>query len=227
MAFINQICLAIGNTPNGSGTGTPADPYIVNTPETFASIMRENASVPANSAVRLGPGVFRTRGIHGNGFDKNIVVIDKIWVPKPGQRIIGSGMWATTLQFVWDFDLPDEQYEYKAGQKPGMVAVLPDSYLTSFELSDLTLDCNLQHVPEPFGPTLYSDGTIASTSGSDNKTVVTTVDFFLPSMVGSTLALLNSSGTVLIEKRIMSYTDARHVTISGPSQTITNAALKV
>jgi hypothetical protein len=105
MSFANEIWLAIrtdvadgtaSTAPGSAPAGSPGNPWAANTPESFANLMREQ--VPANSLVRLGPGVFRTRGVPGNGFEEGAVPLSKIWRPKSGQKIIGSGTFSTTLQ---------------------------------------------------------------------------------------------------------------------------------
>ena len=77
------------------GEGTRENPFAVNTPESFAYIMREN--VLEKATVHLGPGIFHTRGMGGNGY---AMVPEKLWTPKSGQKIIGSGMFTTTLRFT-------------------------------------------------------------------------------------------------------------------------------
>jgi hypothetical protein len=168
MSFQNEIWFAIAHAADNDGTGTPADPFIVHTPETFANRMR--LSTGTSKLVRLGPGIFRTRGVPQTSY----FPIDplKIWRPQSGQKIIGSGIFATTLQLVWDWDIPttwvdDEPPQYHAGQRAAIIANAPNASVDTVEISDLTLDCNLQHIPEPFGPTLESGTVTASTSGAE------------------------------------------------------------
>lgn len=98
-SFSNEIWLAIRtDVADGLGTGTPSDPYAANTSESFAAIMNDPAKIGPNSLIRLGPGVFRTRGTAGNGF----AMQSGRWSPQEGQRITGAGMFATTLIFDWD-----------------------------------------------------------------------------------------------------------------------------
>src|ERR1043165_8255270 len=96
MSFTNEVWLAIGAGADGSGTGVPGDPYITNTPTSFAAKMN---LVPANTLIRFGAGTFRLRGGAGDGY-----VMDgpDAFVSQPGQKMIGSGMFGTKLQFVWD-----------------------------------------------------------------------------------------------------------------------------
>ena len=72
-------------SPPAPPPGSAGNPYAANTAESFADIMRDLAI--ANQTIRLGPGVFYTRGASGNGFD---VAAAQIWNPRPGQRLIGA-----------------------------------------------------------------------------------------------------------------------------------------
>lgn len=65
MSFQNEVWLAIRNDGDGIGSGTPSDPYAVNTPATFAAKMN---SLPENTLICLLPGIFRTRGTAGAVF---------------------------------------------------------------------------------------------------------------------------------------------------------------
>ena len=142
MGFANEIWLAIRPTAvDGSGDGSPTNPYAVNTPDSFASVMNDplKAAVP-NVLIRLAPGVFRTRGFNGNGL---ILPASKRWAPLPGQRLIGAGMYSTTLRYVSDaVSIGDP------GQQPVMISSQSTGdpskdFLSSFELSELTLDLAL------------------------------------------------------------------------------------
>lgn len=98
------------------------------------------------------PGIYYTWGTDGNGYDIGPNQI--FFAPRSGQRIIGSGMFSTIIRFVWDtahFALPASDLNYHPGQ--GHYMIRSGEYLSSFELSDVTLDCNLQNTPKPFTPT--------------------------------------------------------------------------
>lgn len=87
-------------------------------------------SLPAYAWIHLGPGVFKTQGY--------IVGALSGW-PKPGMRITGSGVDATTLQ-VANPEASDTMlfalgHPLNLGTQPNL--------LDYFELSDLTIDCNL------------------------------------------------------------------------------------
>ncbi|HEY9171492.1 MAG TPA: hypothetical protein VI136_04325 [Verrucomicrobiae bacterium] len=84
-------------------------------------------TLPANTTVRVGPGLFETRG-------------SAVWAPKSGQKILGSGIAVTTLKLVHAF-VPNQAYK----------AVSSGSFLTAFEASDFTVDCNLGGQPVPYG----------------------------------------------------------------------------
>ena len=217
MSFQNETWLAIRtDVADGMGTGTPSDPFAANTPSSFADIMRDG--VGANTLIRLGPGVFRTRGTGGNGYEMDPLL--HAWSPKSGQRIIGAGMFSTTLQFVWDLDpTVNLNQVYNPGQRHFMIANFVD-YLDSFELSDLTLDCNLQNALTPFGPTKDSGMITATTSGAGFRTVTASAGFFSSEMVGSSIAFAT------FEARITEYTSPTVVKIS-PGQQVTGVSFKV
>jgi len=104
------------------GKGTEDNPYDGSTAAAFDAVMN---SLSGLETVRLGPGVFPT----ARGF---------LWLPKSGQRIVGSGMFATIIRLV----LASPQ----SGQSQ-YVFGLTRTALSGFELSDLTIDCNLAGQP--------------------------------------------------------------------------------
>jgi hypothetical protein len=82
-------------------------------------------TIAADTAIRLGPGVFLTRGYRPG---------ETIRI-KTRQKIIGSGMGMTTLKLV-NASAADSVY--------AVIGTLPTGgELRHFEVSDLTLDCNL------------------------------------------------------------------------------------
>jgi hypothetical protein len=132
-----EVWLAIRTDSDGIGDGSRENPFSANTPTSFAAAMNQCG---ANTTVHLGPGIFRTRGTNGNGYSD--LLPSQRWVPQAGQKIVGSGMFATTLMFVWDLDPA-------LGDAPGQRHYMISSpeFLSSFEISDMTLDCNLQNTP--------------------------------------------------------------------------------
>ena len=107
------------------GKGTPTDPLDVSSPTLFASVMN---SLPANSTIRLGPGIFQTFGFIPVGAGN--------WQPKSGQRIIGAGRSATTLKVVGA--ISPVYLTLAIGNDPA------GNFLDGFEASDLTVDCNMR-----------------------------------------------------------------------------------
>ena len=101
--------------------------------EPFDAIMRQ---MPENSVIHLGAGVFETKGDAGG--------VAGGWFVKDCQRIIGSGMGLTTLKLVG------------CSVRHGGYSIISNSpagggFLTGFELSDLTLDCNADGpLPNPW-----------------------------------------------------------------------------
>lgn len=110
------------------GAGTQDDPYDGSTYQKFDKVMA--TMIPAGATVRLGPGTFETKG--GYSSDTN-----GAWRPESGWRIIGSGMWVTTLKLV-------EASTVSPGYKNYYAIGAGDRFLLSFEVSDLTIDCNIK-----------------------------------------------------------------------------------
>ncbi|HUP81850.1 MAG TPA: hypothetical protein VM260_25085 [Pirellula sp.] len=147
------ICI---RTDGAIGEGSRVNPYNGATQPLFDALMRfvnETSKVQANMTVRLGPGVFQTRGGDGGGFVG-------AWRPQSGQRIIGSGMHATILQLV------------DAGaifQDVGQNVIGSNSNVNNFEISDLTLDCNFARQLNPDGdPDNYNNVMLAGELETEN-----------------------------------------------------------
>lgn len=166
MSFLNEIWLGIRtDKADGLGNGTPGDPYAVNTPESFGTIMfNEFGQTPANRLVRLGPGIFYTRGGGGNGVaPAPFVPQGKLWRARPGQKIVGADIFATTLRFLWDLaptGHPGQRHNMVWGQQTGNPL---EDFLSSFELSDLTLDLGLNRMD--IAPFEQNPQTIEPTQG--------------------------------------------------------------
>ncbi len=114
-------------TDGMNGCGTLNDPYGVSTETQFDSLMN---SLPANARVHLGPGLFKTQGY--------VVGASSSWA-KAGMKISGAGMDATTLQVV---NAGTSNSTMFAIGHPLILGVQPN-LLDYFELSNLTIDCNL------------------------------------------------------------------------------------
>ncbi len=100
----------------------------------FDEVMR---NAPASIRIHVGPGVFQTRGF--------AVGDDRGWQPKTGQKIVGAGFDVTTLQLV-GADHADQHY-HVIGMPITPNGSTPITPLQSFEVSDLTLDCNMDQQP--------------------------------------------------------------------------------
>jgi hypothetical protein len=118
-----------------AGSGTLRDPYNGSTPARFDAIMR---SLPANTRVALGSGTFLTRG-YSDGAPAGYG-----WQPKAGQRILGSGIDVTTLKLV---DAGQAGARYVAIGHSLATQGDPGVQVDFFEVSDLTIDCNLTSQP--------------------------------------------------------------------------------
>jgi hypothetical protein len=120
-----------------AGQGTKDDPY--NESDQAALDAKLN-SLPGDVIIHLGPGIFKTRG--GRGTNRQGVIP---WEPKSGQRILGSGMFVTTLQLTLNStnDTTQEAHFFAIGG--------PNIDFSGYEVSDLTIDCNLGGQPTPTG----------------------------------------------------------------------------
>jgi hypothetical protein len=97
--------------------------------EQFDTLMR---AMPENTAVHLGPGVFETKGL---------AFSIKTWEPKPGQKILGSGIGVTTLKLV-GAAAPETNY--------WAIGAHYYTWLHDVEVSDFTIDCNATGQPGPY-----------------------------------------------------------------------------
>jgi hypothetical protein len=96
--------------------------------EQFDAVMR---TLPANSIVDIGPGVFESKG--------TTAAIAGGWDPKSGQRIQGSGRGVTTLKLV-NASWPERGY--------GLIGHRDYyAFIEDFEVSDITFDCNIAGQP--------------------------------------------------------------------------------
>jgi hypothetical protein len=93
--------------------------------------------MPSNIQIRLGPGTYLTRGFAPND--------SRGWQPKTGQKIIGAGTVVTTLQLVGAENA--DQHYHLIGMPIEPSSTTPIAPLESFEVSDLTLDANLEDQP--------------------------------------------------------------------------------
>ena len=119
-------------TPLGALTGSPICERLL--AFGFDEAMK---SIPANTKVHLRPGVYQTRGFAPND--------SRGWQPKTGQKIVGAGIDVTTLQLVGAENL--DQHYHAVGMPifpSGSSAIAP---LKHFEISNLTIDCNVDNQP--------------------------------------------------------------------------------
>lgn len=118
--------------PSGGGAGTIESPYCAfvigdSEADNAALFDAKINGVASNQTIRLLPGTYVTTGHSGDGSYAG-------WTPKNGQRIVGSGLGTTTLKLVL---VPNNTTRYAIGTNFAGVE------LSAFELSDLTIDCNL------------------------------------------------------------------------------------
>jgi hypothetical protein len=130
-----EIWLAI-RTDGMLGTGIPSDPYDASSPSLFDTLMDNFGN---NTTVHLGPGIYQTRGYAPGTYyhhDATHPGPQVGWVPRSGQKIIGAGIDVTVLKLVDATDSVNQT-----------LAVSGNNILDGFEISDLTIDCNLDGQP--------------------------------------------------------------------------------
>jgi hypothetical protein len=160
-----EVWMAIRNDQN-SGDGSRCNPFRANTAVEFDSRI---SSFPTNCTIRLGPGVFRTGGgaeagfSHPNPFPLTL---------KHGQKITGSGMGQTTLMFDWS---QYSQYTDAKGQNHYMI--FGGFFENGYEVSDLTLDCNLGAQPFEEGLTTYPKFAVGGIALNGNNIRIRRVRF--------------------------------------------------
>jgi hypothetical protein len=93
-----------------------------------------------NTAIHIGPGVFETRGFDpGRSEQIN-------WTIRAGQKIVGSGMGVTTLKLMFAIpyvpSVTSQQLTVAIGHGPFTPPYV--SHVDDFEISDLTVDCNMR-----------------------------------------------------------------------------------
>lgn len=133
------IAIRTDNAP-GQGDGSIENPYNGSTVAAFDGILRnlrDSVGPLPNYRIVLGRGVFRTNGGNGPGY---ALPSDAGWSPGAGWRISGSGIFSTVLRFI-------DNTNAQTSKSPRPAIVTSPDYLSSFELEDLTLDCNLQNMP--------------------------------------------------------------------------------
>ena len=115
-----------------SFTPPEGNPACVRLTFPFDEVMRH---VPERVKICIGPGMFQTRGYAANDA--------RGWQPKTGQKIVGEGIDVTVLQLV---GAENADQHYHAVGMPitavGLAAIAP---LKHFEISDLTIDCNMDN----------------------------------------------------------------------------------
>ena len=132
-AFVALAGEEIWVTPVGtdySGNGTAGDPYVCSSQASFDALMNNETNIPANSIIHLMAGKFLTDG----------------YIPlQAGWKIRGSGMDVTTIQQVALSSYPEG--DTNNGVK---LSVFWSNYsLNGIEISDMTIDCNLQNQTLP------------------------------------------------------------------------------
>lgn len=122
-------------TDGVAGSGTQNDPWDGSTAAKFDALMN---GLSTNTTVHLGPATssnpFQTTGFWSNSDGTT----GSGWQPKAGMRIVGSGIDVTSLKIMGATDPATGTRHYVA-----IGHALSSSTLDYFEVSDLTIDCNL------------------------------------------------------------------------------------
>lgn len=114
-------------TDGMKGSGTASDPYHGGGGKLDAIL----DGLPANTHIHLGPDTFDTSG-YADGVSGG-------WQPKAGMKIEGSGIGVTTLRLVGT----SQNVSYYAIGHALTTGGSQPNLLDFFEISDLTIDCNL------------------------------------------------------------------------------------
>src|ERR1041385_4563936 len=130
-------------TDGVAGSGTQNDPYDGSTAAKFDAIMN---SLSPNTAVHLGPATstnpFTTTGFWTTSDGST----GSGWQAKAGMKIIGSGIDVTTLKLTGATDPSGSltRHYFAIGH------ALSSTTIDCFEVSDLTIDCNLAQTGTKF-----------------------------------------------------------------------------
>jgi hypothetical protein len=167
------ICIRVDGPPDGQsdnptiiGAGSRNDPYDGSTHQRFDKIMlKANSFVTPNCTIRFGPGTFQTKGGGGGAWPNTG------FLPQTGQKLIGSGMYVTTLQLIVIPPLipPVNNFIPVVGINSIELAA------PGLEISDLCLDANLHRLPafsnNPAYPKYMVSGLFLSGSGAGSTGV--------------------------------------------------------
>src|SRR5438552_13618862 len=114
-------------TDGVKGSGTENDPFDGSTATRLDTVLN---SLTANTRIHFGPGTFQINGYQDGAASS--------WL-RSGMKIVGAGIDVTTLQLVGTATANKHYFAighpFSSGGSPN-----PMDY---FELSDLTVDCNL------------------------------------------------------------------------------------
>jgi len=150
-------------TGSGGGTGTATDPFSAPTADSFFDLIHDKRVVggstyviPENSVIHLMPGTFLTHEgtTASGGFRFGLTA-------KNGWKVRGAGMDVTIVKLIDNHPANPNKVQVIGGGGSGY-----HSWETpgdGIEISDLTVDCNLQNQSQQHCPTAVALG------GSDNK----------------------------------------------------------
>jgi len=124
------------------GTGTQNDPWDGSTAAKFDAVM---SSLSINTTVFLGPTASATPFLTTGFWVNSDGTTGSGWQAKPGMRIVGSGIDVTTLRLTGASNPGSGTRQYYA-----VGHALSSTTLDWFEISDLTIDCNLAQTGTTF-----------------------------------------------------------------------------
>ncbi len=116
-------------TDGVKGSGTASGPYDGSTATKLDALLN---SIPANTHIHIGADTFETNG-YADGETTG-------WQPKAAMKIEGSGIGVTTLKLV---GTTQNKSYFAIGHALATGSPAVPNLLDYFEVSDLTIDCNL------------------------------------------------------------------------------------
>jgi hypothetical protein len=129
----------MGIIPVILGDGTRENPFDASTARRFNRIISLNKGAAGKVVFRLGPGLFRTTGTDNLGLTASPPL-----VLRSGTRFVGAGMFNTIIRLATIKVPTDPTFRNIGG-------IVSEGLQDNIEISDLTIDCDLEHQPSTPG----------------------------------------------------------------------------